>query len=118
LGHAAADTLVTPMNDSFLDFDLLAKFDAESLEIQGPSLWSKRSTRRLLRASTPTRVAHHTIEIGPMRHQAGAWRAIPDDIRSKGWDPEFRESRHRTSPKGRNPETNRSSALPSVSAAA
>ncbi len=25
LGHAAADTLVTPMNDSFLDFDLLAR---------------------------------------------------------------------------------------------
>ena len=41
LGHAAADTLVTPMNDSFLDFDLLAKFDAESLEIQGPSLYSE-----------------------------------------------------------------------------
>jgi len=29
------------MNDSFLDFDLLAKFDAESLEIQGPSLYSE-----------------------------------------------------------------------------
>ena len=41
LGHAAADTLVTPMNDSFLDFDLLAKFDPETLEIQGPSLYSE-----------------------------------------------------------------------------
>jgi chromosome partitioning protein len=41
LGHAAADTLVTPMNDSFLDFDLLAKFDPESLEIKGPSLYSE-----------------------------------------------------------------------------
>src|SRR5205809_660296 len=37
LGHAAADTLVTPMNDSFLDFDLLAKLDSE-LEIKSPSL--------------------------------------------------------------------------------
>ena len=41
LGHAAADTLVTPMNDSFLDFDLLAKLDAESLEVKGPSLYSE-----------------------------------------------------------------------------
>jgi chromosome partitioning protein len=41
LGHAAADTLVTPMNDSFLDFDLLAKFDPDSLEIKGPSLYSE-----------------------------------------------------------------------------
>src|SRR5258706_6174600 len=41
LGHAAADTLVTPMNDSFLDFDLLAKFDPESLDIKGPSVYSE-----------------------------------------------------------------------------
>jgi chromosome partitioning protein len=41
LGHASADTLVTPMNDSFLDFDLLAKFDSESLDIKGPSLYSE-----------------------------------------------------------------------------
>ena len=40
LGHAAADTLVTPMNDSFLDFDLLAKLDQE-LEIKSPSLYSE-----------------------------------------------------------------------------
>ncbi len=41
IGHQAADTLVTPMNDSFLDFDLLAKLDPESLEIKGPSLYSE-----------------------------------------------------------------------------
>ena len=41
IGHASADTLVTPMNDSFLDFDLLAKSDPESLEIKGPSLYSE-----------------------------------------------------------------------------
>jgi chromosome partitioning protein len=41
LGHAAADTLVTPMNDSFLDFDLLAKLDPETLEIKSPSLYSE-----------------------------------------------------------------------------
>jgi len=41
LGHAAADTLVTPMNDSFLDLDLLAKYDPENLDIKGPSLYSE-----------------------------------------------------------------------------
>lgn len=41
LGHAAADTLVTPMNDSFLDFDLLAKLDPDSLEIKSPSLYAE-----------------------------------------------------------------------------
>jgi chromosome partitioning protein len=41
LGHAAADTLVTPLNDSFLDFDLLAKFDPDSLEIKSPSLYAE-----------------------------------------------------------------------------
>lgn len=39
--HAAADTLVTPMNDSFVDFDLLARVDPDSFEIKGPSLYSE-----------------------------------------------------------------------------
>jgi chromosome partitioning protein len=41
LGHSAADTLVTPINDSFLDFDLLARCDAETLEIARPSLYAE-----------------------------------------------------------------------------
>jgi chromosome partitioning protein len=40
IGHAAADTLVTPMNDSFVDLDLLARIDPESLEIKQPSVYS------------------------------------------------------------------------------
>ena len=39
-GHAAADTLITPLNDSFLDFDLLARIDPATLEIKGPSVYS------------------------------------------------------------------------------
>ena len=39
-GHAAADTLVTPLNDSFVDFDLLARIDPASFEIKGPSVYS------------------------------------------------------------------------------
>ena len=36
-----ADTLVTPMNDSFVDFDLLAKTDVESERVLGPSVYSE-----------------------------------------------------------------------------
>ncbi len=38
--HAAADTLVTPMNDSFVDFDLLARIDPKTYEVKGPSVYS------------------------------------------------------------------------------
>jgi chromosome partitioning protein len=38
--HAAANTLVTPMNDSFVDFDLLARIDPDSFEVKAPSLYS------------------------------------------------------------------------------
>ena len=41
LGHARADTLVTPLNDSLLDLDLLARFDAEGRKILGPSIYSE-----------------------------------------------------------------------------
>ena len=39
-GHAAADTLVTPLNDSFVDFDLLARIDPATFEIKGPSMYA------------------------------------------------------------------------------
>jgi chromosome partitioning protein len=41
LGHARADTLITPLNDSFLDLDLLARIDREGKRIIGPSLYSE-----------------------------------------------------------------------------
>jgi chromosome partitioning protein len=40
LAHAAADILVTPLNDSFVDFDLLAQIDAESFAVAKPSVYS------------------------------------------------------------------------------
>lgn len=40
LAHAAADTLVTPLNDSFADFDLLAQIDPESFAVRKPSVYS------------------------------------------------------------------------------
>ena len=41
LAHAHADTIVTPLNDSFVDFDLLARMEPESGRVLGPSLYSE-----------------------------------------------------------------------------
>ncbi len=41
LGHSSANTLVTPINDSFVDFDLLARVDPSNLTISGPSIYSE-----------------------------------------------------------------------------
>ena len=41
VAHSLADTLITPLNDSFVDFDLLAHIDAEGDKISGPSVYSE-----------------------------------------------------------------------------
>ena len=41
VAHSLADTLVTPLNDSFIDFDLLAHVDTDGETIQGPSVYSE-----------------------------------------------------------------------------
>ena len=48
LAHAMADTLVTPINDSFVDFDVLGRIDADSGEITGISHYATmvREARR------------------------------------------------------------------------
>ena len=52
VGHARADTLVTPLNDSFLDLDLLARVDSQGQKIRGPStyaemVWEQKKRRAL-----------------------------------------------------------------------
>ncbi|MGH7024976.1 MAG: division plane positioning ATPase MipZ [Caulobacteraceae bacterium] len=39
--HRAADLIVTPMNDSFVDFDVLGVVDPISLEVTRPSIYSE-----------------------------------------------------------------------------
>ncbi|MBR2656960.1 MAG: AAA family ATPase [Loktanella sp.] len=41
VAHSLADTLITPLNDSFVDFDLLAHVDSEGEEITSPSVYSE-----------------------------------------------------------------------------
>jgi len=52
LGHASADVLITPLNDSYLDLDLLARIDVQGRQVLGPSLysqmvWEQRQQRAL-----------------------------------------------------------------------
>ena len=41
VAHSLADTLITPLNDSFVDFDLLAHIDQKGEKILGPSVYSE-----------------------------------------------------------------------------
>jgi chromosome partitioning protein len=41
VAHSLADTLITPLNDSFIDFDLLARVDQETGKVKGPSIYSE-----------------------------------------------------------------------------
>ena len=41
MAHAMADTLITPLNDSFIDFDLLAKIESDGITVKGPSVYSE-----------------------------------------------------------------------------
>ncbi|QBF29924.1 division plane positioning ATPase MipZ [Thalassococcus sp. S3] len=41
VAHSLADTLITPLNDSFVDFDLLARIDSRGEKILGPSVYSE-----------------------------------------------------------------------------
>ena len=52
MAHAAADTLITPMNDSLVDLGLLAKVDPATGKIIGPSIYAEMVWEaRRLRAS-------------------------------------------------------------------
>ncbi len=40
-GHAAADALVTPINDSLVDIDVLAEVDRDKRAVTGPSVYTR-----------------------------------------------------------------------------
>lgn len=57
--HGLADQIVTPMNDSFVDFDLLGQVDAVTLELLKPSIysesvWEARKHRAITQGQTAT----------------------------------------------------------------
>jgi chromosome partitioning protein len=69
LAHAMADTLVTPINDSFLDFDVLGTVDAANYAVTGESHYAemvreaRRSRRQLDGASTDWIVVRNRLSM-------------------------------------------------------
>lgn len=49
LAHSYADTLITPMNDSFIDLDLLARIDPDSHDILAPSIYTEMVQQQNIR---------------------------------------------------------------------
>jgi chromosome partitioning protein len=52
LGHSYADTLITPLNDSFVDLDVLARVDPDTLAVVHPShyaetVWDEKKKRAM-----------------------------------------------------------------------
>lgn len=41
VAHSLADTLITPLNDSYVDFDMLARIDPQTNKVLGPSVYSE-----------------------------------------------------------------------------
>lgn len=41
VAHSYADTVITPINDSFVDLDVIAKIDGKSLDVSSPSIYSQ-----------------------------------------------------------------------------
>ncbi|MGB1209715.1 MAG: division plane positioning ATPase MipZ, partial [Paracoccaceae bacterium] len=73
MAHALADTLVTPLNDSFIDFDLLARVGPDSEKILGPSVYSEMVwNARQLRAQAGLRPIDWVV----VRNRMGAQRML------------------------------------------
>lgn len=73
VAHSLADTLVTPLNDSFVDFDLLAHIDADGETITGPSVYSEMVwSARQLRAQAGLKPIDWVV----MRNRLGAQRMV------------------------------------------
>ncbi|MBK4216646.1 AAA family ATPase [Paracoccus caeni] len=83
MAHTLADTLITPMNDSFIDFDLLARMSPEG-KVLGPSIyaemvWAARQMRAqagagpidwlVLRNRLGTQAMHNKRKVGTALEQ-------------------------------------------------
>jgi chromosome partitioning protein len=76
VAHSLADTLITPLNDSFIDFDLLAHTDATGDKITGPSVYSEMVwNARQLRAQAGL----EPIDWIVVRNRMGAQRMVNKD---------------------------------------
>lgn len=73
VAHSLADTLITPLNDSFIDFDLLAHTDSSGEKITGPSVYSEMVwNARQLRAQAGLKPIDWVV----VRNRLGAQRMV------------------------------------------
>jgi chromosome partitioning protein len=73
VAHSLADTLITPLNDSFVDFDLLAHIDADGRKILRPSVYSEMVwNARQLRAQAGLRPIDWVV----VRNRLGAQNMV------------------------------------------
>ncbi|WP_333684375.1 division plane positioning ATPase MipZ [Pontibaca methylaminivorans] len=83
VAHSLADTLVTPLNDSFIDFDLLARTDAGGEKILGPSVYSEMVwNARQLRAQAGLKAIDWVV----MRNRLGSQRMVNKEKMERALD--------------------------------
>ncbi len=83
VAHSLADTLVTPLNDSFVDFDLLAHVDGDGEKILGPSVYSEMVwNARQLRAQAGLKPIDWIV----MRNRMGAQQMVNKEKMGKALD--------------------------------
>lgn len=82
LAHSAADVLITPINDSLIDLDVLAKVDAESLTVKAPghyaqTVWQARQKRAAQkRPQTKWFVVRNRIMHVSTRNEKVIWKLL------------------------------------------
>ncbi len=73
VAHSLADTLITPLNDSYVDFDMLARTDSSGEKILGPSLYSEMVwNARQLRAQAGLKAMDWVV----VRNRIGTQRMV------------------------------------------
>ncbi|MDV4143350.1 division plane positioning ATPase MipZ [Shimia sp. FJ5] len=83
VAHSLADTLVTPLNDSFVDFDLLARTDPMADKILGPSVYSEMVwNARQLRAQAGLKPIDWIV----LRNRMGAQQMVNKEKMGKALD--------------------------------
>ncbi|MGR3714285.1 MAG: division plane positioning ATPase MipZ [Shimia sp.] len=83
VAHSLADTLVTPLNDSFVDFDLLAHVDRNADQITGPSVYSEMVwNARQLRAQAGLKPIDWIV----MRNRMGAQQMVNKEKMGRALD--------------------------------
>lgn len=95
VAHSLADTLITPLNDSFIDFDLLARTDSRGEKILGPSVYSEMVwNARQLRAQAGLKPIDWVV----LRNRVGAQRMVNKEKMERALDTLSRRIGFRVAP--------------------